>query len=50
MIIERKRYLDKLISKETGIPVNIAENPLDCVAIGTGRSLESPDLWNAISR
>ena len=44
------RGLDVLISKETGIPVHIAENPLDCVALGTGYSLESPDLWNAISR
>lgn len=44
------RGLDTLISKETGIPVHIAENPLDCVALGTGYSLETPDLWNAISR
>ena len=44
------RGLDTLISKETGIPVHIAENPLDCVALGTGHSLETPDLWNAISR
>ena len=43
-------YSKKPYEKETGIPVKIAENPLDCVAIGTGRSLESPDLWNAISR
>lgn len=32
--------LDKLIHKETGMPVYIAENPLDCVAAGTGRVLE----------
>ena len=44
------RGLDQLISKETGIPVHIAESPLECVALGTGRSLESPALWNAISR
>lgn len=37
------RGLDKLISKETGINVLIAENPLDCVAIGTGRVLEDID-------
>ncbi|MCL2880834.1 MAG: rod shape-determining protein [Treponema sp.] len=29
--------LDKLISKETGVPVSIAEHPLDCVAIGAAR-------------
>jgi len=28
--------LDKLISVETGMPVNIADDPLDCVANGTG--------------
>ena len=33
--------LDKLINKETGMPVFIAENPLDCVAEGTGRVLEN---------
>lgn len=32
--------LDKLISAETGIPVHIAEEPLNCVAIGTGLVLE----------
>lgn len=37
------RGLDKLISNETGINVLIAENPLDCVAVGTGRVLEDID-------
>ncbi len=37
------RGLDKLVSKETGINVLIAENPLDCVAVGTGRVLEDID-------
>lgn len=32
--------LDMLIKEETGMPVMIAENPLDCVAIGTGKVLE----------
>ena len=32
--------LDKLIAAETGIPVHIAEEPLNCVAIGTGLVLE----------
>lgn len=36
--------LDKLIAKETGMPVHIAENPLDCVAIGTGKALDSIDI------
>ncbi|MDR3091000.1 MAG: rod shape-determining protein [Clostridiales bacterium] len=34
------RGLDDLITDETGIPVNIAEEPLNCVAIGTGLALE----------
>ena len=34
------RGLDMLINKETGMPVNIAKSPLDCVAEGTGKVLE----------
>jgi rod shape-determining protein MreB len=44
------RNLDKLLSMETGIPVLIAENPLDCVAIGTGRALENIHLFKGRSR
>ena len=32
--------MDKLISERTGIEVRIADNPIECVAIGTGKSLE----------
>ena len=32
--------LDKLISEKTGMPVFVAENPLDCVVKGTGKTLE----------
>jgi len=39
------RNLDKIISEETNMPVLIAENPLDCVAIGTGKALEHIDLF-----
>lgn len=35
------RGLDKLIHEETGIPVYIAEHPLDCVVDGTGKLLEN---------
>ena len=38
------RNLDKVISDETKMPVFIAENPLDCVAIGTGKALDNIDL------
>jgi rod shape-determining protein MreB len=39
------RNLDKVISEETNMPVLIAENPLDCVAIGTGKALEHIQLF-----
>ncbi|MCC6730279.1 MAG: rod shape-determining protein [Chthonomonadales bacterium] len=34
------RGLDRLLSAATDIPVYVAEDPLSCVAIGTGRALE----------
>ena len=37
------RGLDQLIHEETGMPVKIAERPLDCVADGTGKVLENID-------
>ena len=37
------RGLDKLIHDETGMPVKIAENPLDCVATGAGMVLDNID-------
>lgn len=37
------RGIDKLVSEETGMPVNIAENPLDCVVDGTGKMIEDMD-------
>lgn len=41
--------LDKLIMKETDMPVNIAEEPLECVAIGAGKALENIDKLGGIS-
>lgn len=34
------RGLDTLLSQETGMPVHVAERPLDCVADGTGKRLD----------
>jgi rod shape-determining protein MreB len=34
------RNLDKLIARETGVPAYVADDPLSCVAIGSGRALE----------
>ncbi|HZG87051.1 rod shape-determining protein [Paenibacillus sp.] len=43
------RNLDKLLARETGMPVVVAENPLDCVAIGTGKALENIHLFKTRS-
>lgn len=37
------RGLDLLINKETHMPVHIAESPLDCVALGAGKALDTID-------
>ncbi|MBI3761509.1 MAG: rod shape-determining protein [Chloroflexi bacterium] len=48
------RGIDKLLTKETGVPAYLAENPLACVALGAGRALEQVELYRralpAISR
>ena len=38
--------MDKLVAQQTGMPVFIAEEPLDCVARGTGAILESPETFS----
>lgn len=37
---------DKVISEETGMPVHVADNPLDCVANGTVRVVESFEMYD----
>ena len=32
--------LDEVLRDETGLPVTVADDPLTCVALGTGRALE----------
>lgn len=44
------RNLDRVISEETKMPVLIAENPLDCVAIGTGKALDHIHLFKTKTR
>ena len=47
--------LDNLLSKETGLPVIVAEDPLTCVARGGGQVLENMklrgtnDIWVILS-
>lgn len=38
--------LDQLLSKELGINVRIADDPISCVAIGTGKALEHFDYMH----
>ncbi len=39
------RNLDRLLTENLGVPVALAENPLLCVALGTGMALENLDLY-----
>ncbi|MBQ5564821.1 MAG: rod shape-determining protein, partial [Clostridia bacterium] len=34
------RGINKLIAKETGMIVHVADSPLDCVALGSGKRIE----------
>jgi len=43
------RNFDELLRQATGIPVSVAENPMDCVALGTGQALDMiPVLQDAL--
>lgn len=43
--------LDKMLTESTGVPCHVAENPLYCVALGTGIALENLDLYKrSVSR
>ena len=42
------KNIDKLISKDTGLPVTIADNPLECVALGTGKALDNEELFSTM--
>lgn len=45
------KNLDLLLTKETGVPCHVAEEPLLCVAKGTGIALDNLDLYKrAISK
>ena len=39
------RNVDKLLTQVTGVPCHVAENPLSCVALGTGLALEHFDFF-----
>lgn len=40
--------LDRLVKEETGMPVSIADNPLDCVVIGAGKVLDEIETLKKI--
>ena len=42
------KNMDKFIARETGLPVQIADDPLACVAIGTGKALEQEEIFSTI--
>ncbi|MBR2240201.1 MAG: rod shape-determining protein [Clostridia bacterium] len=42
------KNLDKLLSHATGMPVLIADNPLDCVARGAGKTLEEIEKLKSV--
>jgi rod shape-determining protein MreB len=42
------KNIDKRFSKETGLPVYIADDPLACVAIGTGKALENEEIFSTM--
>ena len=43
------RNLDMLLREVTKVPVLIAENPLDCVVLGSGKVLDELDLLRRVS-
>jgi len=41
--------LDRLIAEETGMPVFMAEDPLDCVVLGAGKALTAIELLKRVA-
>ena len=42
------KNIDKRFSKETGLPVHVADDPLACVAIGTAKALEQEETFSTV--
>ena len=43
------RNLDRMLREETGLPVVIAEDPLSCVVLGSGKVLDHLDLLKRVT-
>jgi rod shape-determining protein MreB len=42
------RLLDERLRRETGVPVQVADDPLMCVAIGSGRCVEEQEHYRRV--
>jgi rod shape-determining protein MreB len=42
------RGLNSLLQEETNLPVNVVENPIECVVLGSGRILEDPEEYESV--
>ena len=42
------RNMDKLLTKATGVPAYVAENPLACVALGTSKAFKSLEVLRRV--
>jgi rod shape-determining protein MreB len=40
--------MDKLLTKETGVPAYVAENPLACVALGTSKAFKNLEVFRRV--
>jgi len=43
------RGLDLLLRQETNLPITVADEPLSCVALGTGKVLDELDLLKKVA-
>ena len=41
--------IDERLRRETEMPIHVAESPLTCVAVGSGRSLEEFEVMQKAS-
>ena len=41
--------MDRLVQQETGMPVRIADNPLDCVVLGAAKALDEIETLKRVA-
>ena len=46
--ISQLRGIDKLLTRETGVPAYVADNPLACVALGAGKAFRHLELLRRV--